>query len=96
MIADGGTAPPYDYWQSTLTDGSFEDVYEALTDVVAQLEDAQLPLADSLACYELGMRLAERCERFLEEAELRISRLDELGSGDVVPADDFDIDDEDL
>jgi exodeoxyribonuclease VII small subunit len=96
MIAGGGVEPPYDYWQSTLTDGSFEDVYEALTDVVAQLEDAQLPLADSLACYELGMRLAERCERFLEEAELRISRLDELGSGDVVPADDFDIDDEDL
>ena len=96
MIAGGGVDPPYDYWHSTLTDGSFEDVYEALTDVVAQLEDAQLPLADSLACYELGVRLAERCERFLEEAELRISRLDELGSGDVVPADDFDIDDEDL
>ena len=79
MIAEGEADPPYAVWRSTLAEGSFEDVYEALTAVVTQLEDARLPLADSLACYELGMRLAERCERYLEEAELRISRLDEVG-----------------
>lgn len=83
MIAEGGADPPYAVWEATLAEGSFEDVYEALTAIVGQLEDARLPLADSLACYELGMRLAERCERYLEEAELRISRLDEVGAGSL-------------
>lgn len=91
MIAEGEADPPYAAWRSTLADGSFEDVYEALSAVVGQLEDARLPLADSLACYELGMRLAERCERYLEEAELRISRLDEGGTG-ATAADDSETD----
>lgn len=95
MTAAGEGDPPYAVWQSTLTNGSFEDVYEALSAVVSQLEDARLPLADSLACYELGMRLAERCERFLEEAELRISRLDEGGAA-TVTIDDLGGDDGDL
>lgn len=88
--------PAYDMWESILDDGSFEDVYEALSTVVAQLEDARLPLADSVACYELGMRLAARCERFLEEAELRISRLDEVGASPILAADESDGDDDDF
>lgn len=70
-------APSFEQWREVLAEGSFEEVYEALETVVAQLEDARLPLADSLECYELGMRLAARCDQYLEEAELRISRLDE-------------------
>ncbi len=88
--------PSYDMWESILDDGSFEDVYEALTTVVAQLEDSRLPLADSVACYELGMRLAARCERFLQEAELRISRLDEVGAGPTLADDEPDGADDDF
>ena len=67
-------------WERSLTDGSFEEVFAALEAVVARLEEGQLPLAESVACYELGVRLAERCDRFLDEAELRVSRLESIAS----------------
>ena len=67
---------PYDAWRAALADGSYEDVARALEEVVARLEQGQLRLADSIACYELGVQLAERCEKILAEAELRVSRLE--------------------
>ncbi|HET7093709.1 MAG TPA: exodeoxyribonuclease VII small subunit, partial [Thermomicrobiales bacterium] len=54
-----------------------EETYAALECAVAQLEQGGLTLADSVACYEAGIRLAERCEQFLADAELRVSRLEE-------------------
>ncbi|MBA2521468.1 MAG: exodeoxyribonuclease VII small subunit [Chloroflexia bacterium] len=93
MTNGPGNRPTYDQWSSILDEGSFEEVYDALETVVAHLEDAHLPLADALACYELGMRLAARCDRYLQEAELRISRLDEdtarAAADDDPLADDF-------
>ena len=67
-------------WERSLLDGSFEEVFAALEEVVARLEDGRLPLAESLACYELGIKLAARCDRFLDEAELRVSRLEDLAN----------------
>ena len=68
----------YGAWEHALTDGSFEEVFTALEEVVARLEDGRLPLAESLACYELGVKLAARCDRFLDEAELRVSQLESI------------------
>lgn len=62
-------------WRTALAEGSFEDVSDALEAVVARLELGQLRLEDSLICYELGVRLAERSEHILSSAELRVSRL---------------------
>jgi len=73
-------------WERSLVDGTFEEVYAALEAVVARLEDGQLPLAESVACYEMGVRLAERCDRFLDEAELRVNRLEGIAAQlDVAP-----------
>ena len=78
-MSDGDRRPtPFAEWEWALTEGSFEEVYDTLEAVVAHLEDGRLPLAESVSCYELGVRLAERCERFLSEAELRVSRLEEV------------------
>lgn len=77
MTDDTPLTPPYEAWELVIANGTFEAVYDALAAVVTRLEDGRLPLADSLTCYELGMGLAARCERYLQEAELRISRLDE-------------------
>jgi exodeoxyribonuclease VII small subunit len=68
--------PAYDSWEATLLDGSFEDSLDALRDVVSRLETGQLPLSDSVRCYEYGARLARRCKRLLDEAELTISTID--------------------
>ena len=67
-------------WEQSLVDGTFEDVFAALEAVVARLEEGRLPLAESVAYYELGVRLAERCDRFLNEAELRVSRIESIAT----------------
>ncbi len=80
-MSDGIRQPtPFAEWEWALTEGSFEEVYATLEAVVAHLEDGRLPLAESVSCYELGVRLAERCDRFLAEAELRVSRLEEAAA----------------
>lgn len=53
----------------------FEALYERLQGVTARLESGDLSLDDSLALYEEGMRLAQRCQRLLAEAEQRIEVL---------------------
>lgn len=65
-------------WEAALAAGTFEEVYAALEAVVAHLDEGQLALQESVASFELGMRLAERCEQFLDEAELRVSRLERI------------------
>jgi exodeoxyribonuclease VII small subunit len=70
------TSLPYDQWEAVSNEGAFEDALMALREVVSCLETGQLRLNDSVRCFELGTILARRCERLLEEAELRISRLD--------------------
>jgi len=70
-----------DDWNLALAEGSFEQARAALEDVVAHLEAGQLSLAESLDCYEIGVRLADRCDRMLAEAELRISGIDAAAFG---------------
>jgi exodeoxyribonuclease VII small subunit len=56
---------------------SFEKVFRRLEETVAKLEEGGLPLEEALALYEQGMRLAQSCQELLDQAELRISRLQE-------------------
>jgi exodeoxyribonuclease VII small subunit len=77
-MSSNGTGDRIAQWEAALANGTFEEVFAALEEVVARLETGQLALQESVACFELGMRLAERCERHLDEAELRISRLERI------------------
>lgn len=70
-------------WERTATEGDFEATLAALQAVVARLEAGTLRLDEAVRCYEVGTRLAGRCERLLAEAELRISRLDEPSDDDA-------------
>ena len=45
---------------------------DALESIVAHLDSGELTLDQSLDCFELGARLSNRCQRLLEQAELRI------------------------
>ncbi len=51
--------------------------------VVEKLEAGNLPLEDSILLFEQGVLLQRRCERMLNEAELRFQRLVESGGGKV-------------
>lgn len=54
---------------------SYETLYARLQEVVARLEQGELPLAESLALYEQGVKLAAACQGLLDAAELRVQLL---------------------
>lgn len=62
----------------------FEASLEELERIVKDLEKGELPLEQSLALFETGMRLSSDCRRQLEEAESRVEILMKRGS-EVVP-----------
>jgi exodeoxyribonuclease VII small subunit len=69
--------PDITRWRQALEDGPFEVAFAALEEVVERLELGGLRLDETLSCYALGVRLAEHCGRILDEAQLRVTRLDE-------------------
>src|SRR5437588_11797725 len=54
---------------------SFEMVYHELQQVVAQLEDGGLDLERAILLFERGGQLVQMCERIVEQAQLRVTRL---------------------
>jgi exodeoxyribonuclease VII small subunit len=56
---------------------SFEESFRQLQEVVRRLSEGSLTLQESLASFEEGMRLAERCSTMLDEAELRVRQVSE-------------------
>ncbi|MCD2496869.1 MULTISPECIES: exodeoxyribonuclease VII small subunit [Microbacterium] len=61
------TAEPVD-----VSELSFEQARDELTQVVAQLEQGAPTLERSLALWERGERLAQRCEEWLLGAKARL------------------------
>ncbi len=59
---------------------TFEASFAELEQVVARLQEGNLPLEDSLALFERGMQLAQRCGAQLEQAELRVRQLLDNGA----------------
>jgi exodeoxyribonuclease VII small subunit len=74
------------------TPESFESVYKRLEETVRRLEEGGLTLDESITLYEEGMQLAKSCQTLLEQAELRVTTLQELFAGAVATAD---LDDDD-
>lgn len=58
---------------------SFEQALEQMTRLVEKLESGELPLEESVAAFEQGVKLSRRCEALLDKAE---QRLQVLGSGE--------------
>ena len=72
---------------SEIEDLSFEQAFDELDEAVAKLEGDELSLEESLAVFERATTLAKACQRQLDQAELRISRLldEEAGDDPVEP-----------
>jgi len=60
---------------SPKTDPTFEQAYRELQEVVEQLEDGGLGLEDAVRLFERGSELARVCQRIVDQAELRVTRL---------------------
>ena len=61
---------------------SFEALYARLEQVTEQLEAGGMTLDQSVALYEEGVRLAQRCQALLATVEQRIERLRESAADD--------------
>jgi len=74
----------------------FEEALKKLESVVEAMESGELPLDTLLARFEEGTRLVKACQTRLEEAELKISKLEKDASGEPVlkPAGDSLLDNE--
>jgi exodeoxyribonuclease VII small subunit len=54
---------------------SFEQALDQLTGLVEKLESGELPLEESVASFEQGVKLSRRCEALLDQAEQRLQVL---------------------
>jgi exodeoxyribonuclease VII small subunit len=57
--------------------GGFETLYRQLEETISRLEEGGLTLEESLTAYEAGMNLASQCQALLQQAELRVTKLQE-------------------
>ena len=71
---------------------SFEDALSELETIVKRLETADMPLEESLALFEKGVKLSEDCRKQLEEAESKVEIL--LKRGRKLEAEPFELDDD--
>ena len=55
----------------------FEDALKQLESIVNRLENQEVPLEDSVALYEKGMELSKYCTEILEQAELKITQVND-------------------
>jgi len=60
---------------------NFEQALEQLTQLVERLESGQLPLEESVAAFETGVKLSRRCEALLDQAEQRLQILSDQDAG---------------
>ena len=54
---------------------TFEQALQGLEDAVARLEQGQIPLDESLDCFEAGVMSANLCRKKLQAVEARIETL---------------------
>jgi exodeoxyribonuclease VII small subunit len=54
---------------------TFEDAYRELQQVIEQLDDGGLGLDEAVRLFERGSELVRVCQRIVEDAELRVTRL---------------------
>lgn len=54
---------------------SFEQALAELEAIVSRLEQGNIPLEESITCYERGEALKKHCDALLKKAESRVERI---------------------
>ncbi len=58
---------------------TFEQQLESLENIVGSLEKGELPLEDSLAQFEKGVKLTRDCQMLLDKAQQKVTILSQDG-----------------
>jgi exodeoxyribonuclease VII small subunit len=66
-----------------LQDLPFEEALKRLESIVESMEAQDLPLETLLTRYEEGSKLSQICQTKLNEAEVKIQRLDKNAKGEL-------------
>ncbi len=69
--------------QTPVDEMSFEDAMRELEKVVGDLECGDVPLEQSIALYERGAQLKQRCQTKLKEAEEKVALITQEGDGTI-------------
>ena len=70
----------------------FEKALAELEQIVAQLEQGNVPLDRSIAIYERGDRLKKHCEALLKKAELKVEVITQGADGRPAGVKPLDVD----
>ena len=65
-------------------DTTFEKALKNLEEAVARLEKGQMPLDETLDCFEAGVQSANLCRRKLQVVESRIEILTKGSEGELL------------
>ncbi len=65
---------------SNIESMTFEEAFAELERIVREIENGNLSLSQSVERYERGQLLASHCDRLLEAAQLRVSKLNQDGT----------------
>jgi exodeoxyribonuclease VII small subunit len=66
---------------------SFEEALRKLESIVKKLEDPEVTLEESIELYEEGMKLSKYCSETLEDAVLRIEKINTSPEPGTEPSD---------
>ena len=58
-----------------MADLNFEETMKKLEEIATELETGDLSLEDSVTKFEEGIRLSKQCNKYLEEAEKKVTIL---------------------
>lgn len=53
----------------------YEDLINELKKIIEKIENGDADLEESMALYEKGIAIMKNCEKILEEAELKVTEL---------------------
>ena len=62
---------------------AFEEAVKKLEKIVDEMESGELPLESMLSRFEEGTRLVKVCQSKLEEAEVKIQKLEKNSAGEI-------------
>jgi exodeoxyribonuclease VII small subunit len=61
----------------------FEEALQKLESIVDTMEAGDLPLEEMLTRFEEGIRLVKACQAKLDEADVRIQKLEQSAAGEL-------------
>lgn len=58
---------------------NFEEAYSRLSEISAEIEKAEIPLEEAVNLYSEAAKLVEFCKKDIENAKLKIEKIENTG-----------------